>query len=384
MASRRPPDRKAQILAAAGELFRARGFHNVSMADTADAVGITAPAVYRHFRNKQDLLLHVVLTDVETVDSMIREASGLEELLHTLAAAGATRRTIGALWEREARHLPEDQRAVIREQAWGATHHLAALLRTARPELAEADRTLTALAVLAVLASRAHHRLTLPRRRFEALLHHLAQVVAHCELAPQPPESTLPAPEAVDGLRLPRRQQVLTEATRLFDERGFQSVSMADIGEAVGIVPSGVYRHFPSKTDILVTAATRGGDRMLAGLEAAVARSGEPLVVLEMALRSHITVNIEHRHVIGVLANESEQLPDKERALQNRFVVDYVDMWAQVLDRARPGRDPVETKIVIYALDAMVRYVARWADLTNRPAVETRLVELGMALLLNG
>ncbi|WP_369405355.1 TetR/AcrR family transcriptional regulator [Streptacidiphilus melanogenes] len=31
---------------------------------------------------------------------------------------------------------------------------------------------------------------------------------------------------------------------------------MADIGEAVGIVPSGVYRHFESKTEILVTAAT--------------------------------------------------------------------------------------------------------------------------------
>ncbi len=42
MVVRRPPrDRKQQILAAAGELFREHGYHNVSVAQVAAAVGIT-------------------------------------------------------------------------------------------------------------------------------------------------------------------------------------------------------------------------------------------------------------------------------------------------------------------------------------------------------
>ncbi|MFE2349417.1 helix-turn-helix domain-containing protein [Kitasatospora cineracea] len=53
MAARRPPDRKALFRATAAELFRERGFHNVT---PAEAVGITAPALYRHYRDKQDLL----------------------------------------------------------------------------------------------------------------------------------------------------------------------------------------------------------------------------------------------------------------------------------------------------------------------------------------
>ena len=54
MVVRRPRDRKQQILAAAGELFREHGYHNVSVAQVAAAVGITAPALYRHFKNKPD------------------------------------------------------------------------------------------------------------------------------------------------------------------------------------------------------------------------------------------------------------------------------------------------------------------------------------------
>lgn len=48
MAERRPRDRKQQILAAASELFRERGYHNVSVSDVTTRVNITASALYRH------------------------------------------------------------------------------------------------------------------------------------------------------------------------------------------------------------------------------------------------------------------------------------------------------------------------------------------------
>lgn len=53
---RRPKDRKDQIVEAARQLIVARGYRNVSMAEIAEAVGITAGALYRHFANKAVLL----------------------------------------------------------------------------------------------------------------------------------------------------------------------------------------------------------------------------------------------------------------------------------------------------------------------------------------
>lgn len=49
-------DRHAAILHEAATLFAARGFSGVSLEDIGGAVGVSGPALYRHFANKQALL----------------------------------------------------------------------------------------------------------------------------------------------------------------------------------------------------------------------------------------------------------------------------------------------------------------------------------------
>ena len=49
-------ERTDAILLAAAELFGARGYSGVSLEDIGAAVGISGPAVYRHFAGKQALL----------------------------------------------------------------------------------------------------------------------------------------------------------------------------------------------------------------------------------------------------------------------------------------------------------------------------------------
>ncbi|MCF2534050.1 TetR/AcrR family transcriptional regulator [Yinghuangia soli] len=382
MATRRPPNRKAQILEAAGVLFRERGYHNVSVAEVAEAAGITAPAVYRHFRNKEELLLDAVLGSLDAVEGRIRDAAGLDDMLRAMASAAVTRRSVAALWEREARHLPDAQRGLVQNRASDVTERLAGRVREARPDVEAADSRLVALAMLAVMASTSRHRLSLPRRRFEALLHQLGERVLRCPL-PAPAATAAPRPpRAVAALQPSRREQVLAEATRLFDERGFQSVAMADIGEAVGIVGSGVYRHFATKTDILIAATSRGGDRMLVAFDQAVSRASSPRNAVEAAFRSHVQLGVEQSHVIGVITNEREQLPERERTALRRFQREYLEMWVRLLDQAVPGRDPVETRMIVVAAQGMARYVVRWA----RPAPDQELVErvvaMGTALLL--
>jgi AcrR family transcriptional regulator len=129
------------------------------------------------------------------------------------------------------------------------------------------------------------------------------------------------------GLRLPRRDLLVTEAIKLFDERGYQSVTMADIGEAAGIVASGVYRHFSSKTDLLVAAVNRGGERLRGTVTEALATATDSRDALESLLGAHITVSVEHQHLMGVLANEADQLPDADRTSLRRFQADYLDLW---------------------------------------------------------
>lgn len=56
------PTRREQILATAADQFAARGFHGVSVADLGAAVGISGPALYKHFPSKQAMLAEMLVS----------------------------------------------------------------------------------------------------------------------------------------------------------------------------------------------------------------------------------------------------------------------------------------------------------------------------------
>jgi AcrR family transcriptional regulator len=58
---KRRPYRRDDILAAAVTLFHERGYHATGMDEIGAATGITGPAIYRHFRNKEEILETLVL-----------------------------------------------------------------------------------------------------------------------------------------------------------------------------------------------------------------------------------------------------------------------------------------------------------------------------------
>ena len=63
--ARRPKDRRVRIAMAAAELFCAHGYHGVGIDDIAAAVGISGPAVYRHFPTKYAVLVEATRNLVE-------------------------------------------------------------------------------------------------------------------------------------------------------------------------------------------------------------------------------------------------------------------------------------------------------------------------------
>ena len=59
--SRRKSDRRVQLLAAAERLFAERGFLAVRLEDIGAAAGVSGPAIYRHFPNKESLLVELLV-----------------------------------------------------------------------------------------------------------------------------------------------------------------------------------------------------------------------------------------------------------------------------------------------------------------------------------
>ena len=55
------PSRREQILQAAAQLFAERGSRSVGVDDVGAAVGVTGPAIYRHFASKDAMLAEMLL-----------------------------------------------------------------------------------------------------------------------------------------------------------------------------------------------------------------------------------------------------------------------------------------------------------------------------------
>jgi AcrR family transcriptional regulator len=65
---------RQRISAAAQELYLQEGIEGLSMRRVAERVGVSAPAIYRHFRNKDDLLQEIVIEGLRTLEEYLRPA----------------------------------------------------------------------------------------------------------------------------------------------------------------------------------------------------------------------------------------------------------------------------------------------------------------------
>jgi AcrR family transcriptional regulator len=92
---RRRGQGRDRILAAAGELFGAKGYRDVSMADVAKAAGVTKAALYYHFADKAELYTRVSLDRIDGIRSAMEAAAAsggsLEERLIRLVMVGFER-----------------------------------------------------------------------------------------------------------------------------------------------------------------------------------------------------------------------------------------------------------------------------------------------------
>jgi AcrR family transcriptional regulator len=106
------------ILAAAAELFADHGYHGTSINDIGAAVGITGPAIYRHFGGKIDILVEVIdgwvqplMKGVEEIsEAGLPAAEALDRLIDNFVSAAVESPAAYAVMACERQNLPKDER----------------------------------------------------------------------------------------------------------------------------------------------------------------------------------------------------------------------------------------------------------------------------------
>ncbi|MGI8523592.1 MAG: TetR/AcrR family transcriptional regulator [Nocardioides sp.] len=114
--------RRDQILDTAAELFARHGFHGVSIADLGAAVGVSGPALYKHFDSKLDILSAMLVSISEELLAEGRSrVTGADDDLAALAALvdwhtsfALAHPALIVVQDRDWSALPDDARETVR------------------------------------------------------------------------------------------------------------------------------------------------------------------------------------------------------------------------------------------------------------------------------
>ncbi len=114
--------RRQQILRCAAQLFASRGFHGVSVDDLGAAAGVTGPALYRHFRSKDDILSELLVSASERlldggrtrVDGALGPEQALDALIEFHVAFALDEPDVITVQQRELSNLPPRARRTVR------------------------------------------------------------------------------------------------------------------------------------------------------------------------------------------------------------------------------------------------------------------------------
>lgn len=381
-AATRPRNRKQLIVEAAGQVFSERGYHAASMEEIAAGVGISAAALYRHFPNKYALFAECADVMVDRLVAALDESppdAALQDVLAAVTRVTAAHRASGGLYRWEARYLEREDRRLLRTKFAYVVGRVTEMVRREYPL---PDERLRAVAALGAIGSITMHHTSIAQRRIEDLL--LASAMRVVATDPAAAAGTARLVE-LPAQPVPRTRpaEILAAAIPLFARDGFANVTNIQIGQAVGLAPSAIYRHYPGKVDILAAACLQAAGLLAQAVDRSLDQAADPRQAVVALAAAYVAYSFEHNALNSVAEAEAAGLPAGLRRPLILAQREHIAVWEQQLRRARPELDPRQARLLVHAGFGVVVEAGRalrWQDAPGHRDAVTALVTGALTL----
>lgn len=151
-----------------------------------------------------------------------------------------------------------------------------------------------------------------------------------------------------------RRRALLDAAARLFAERGFDRVSIEDLGAAAGVSGPAVYRHFPGKQSVLAALLIDVSRGLLDGGTNVVGCAADAAATLRALITFHVDFAVRNADVIRVQDRDLESLAETEQHTVRTLQRNYVELWVGVLARLDPDAAAADLRIKAHATFGLI------------------------------
>jgi AcrR family transcriptional regulator len=349
---RRPKDRRESILTVASSLFHRSGYAGTSLDEIAGAVGITAPALYRHFRNKDELYVAALELNLRQLEAAVRGAADEADVVHRLAAVAVQFPTVGMLWNSDRRRRLADSDGSLDRRVLAATNALAGLLEGSA---GSAPPTLLARAVLAAVSSTGYYQSALSPDRTRAELERTLRTVIDFRPTAEPVRVEVGSEEPGERSWETRRSALLDAGAALvLRQGGYNAVTIEQIAAEVGVTAATAYGEFPTKAALLAAVFQRGANWFTSMVQRAAAAATSADDALDRAVRAYLQLITEHPSWIGPTLDELMNLPIEYLEPALATTDGYLDEWLAICMAVAPHDDREAVRVRMRAALAVL------------------------------
>jgi AcrR family transcriptional regulator len=167
------------------------------------------------------------------------------------------------------------------------------------------------------------------------------------------------------------KAELLESALKLFNDCGFRSVTISDIGAAVGVTGAALYRHFRSKGDVLGQLCEMTLNKLT---ECTGPVRDDPREELEALVRGQVHLVIQYPRLLTVTLAEGRALEDPWRGTIQRRQRGHLRRWKTTVAALHTDKDTFNIDLAVYGAIGLINSAARWPpSLKSRPDFERRL-----------
>ncbi len=379
--------RKLQLSQAAARLFTERGYHNVSMDDVASAVGLTGPALYRHFRKKYDILAQAISEQLAAVEAVAAAAVEADldpeqrtaKFLSELADLVLEREEV-LLWKRERNQLSDSEQEQFRLKLQHVLRLTVQALGLGDDQEAGGVAELRAWSVLGLYASVGTARKRMDDTAAKRILLAMADAVLQCELNGAITTSAPPAP--IQRRPPGRRERILATATRLFHAQSYHAVGIEEIAAESDTAIATFYQYFSGKAELLQAVLNRGAEGLHYVTNHRLPTATTPDEAVDVIACTLIELALgPHQPIMAILAADLVYLPEQAQDAIRVSEREYIEEWVAAIQAVRPDVSVPHARLLAQASIGMVTDITQTLSMRNRAGIASELHRLVGAVL---
>lgn len=188
-----------------------------------------------------------------------------------------------------------------------------------------------------------------------------------------------------DKKKINKKELILSEAAKLFRDKGFGGTSMRDLGEKVGMEAASMYNHIKSKDEILELICFKIAEEYTTQLNDIVITNLSFQEKIKSIIKLHVRLMIDDAAAVSVANNDWKSLRDDKKEEYKQIRKAYEKNFAHIIEQGMEQGEfkKMNVSVALFTMLSSLRWIELWYKPSREISPEALENDLSN-LLLNG